>query len=61
MFKKIKDLEFGLANEKQLLPVFRTFFNDDSIYHLEQSNTFDYKGNSKFIELKSRNNEKKNI
>ena len=57
MFKKINDLEFGLNKEKQLLPVLKTFFNDDSIYHLEQSNTFDYKGNNKFIELKSRNNE----
>ena len=58
MFKKYyKDLEFGRIKENELLPVLKNYFNDDSIQKLNKYNTFDFKGENKFIELKSRNNE----
>ena len=58
MFKKYyKDLQYGLLKENELLPVLKNYFNDDSIQKLNKYNTFDFKGDNKFIELKSRNNE----
>ena len=46
----------GLERERQLLPILKTHFKDDSIFQLTQYNTFDYQGDNKYIELKSRNN-----
>ena len=54
MFKK--DYNFGLQKEVELLPILRKFFYDDTIIQLDRHNVFDYKGDNKYIELKSRNN-----
>ena len=56
MFKKINDYNFGINKELQLLPTIKQFLNDNTIYKLENSNEFDFKGDNKYIELKSRNN-----
>ncbi len=56
MSKFLKDYHYGINKEIQLLPQLQTFLNDNTIYKLENSNVFDVKGNNKFIELKSRNN-----
>jgi hypothetical protein len=54
MFKK--DYSFGLQKEVELLPIIKQFFNDDTITQLDRYNIFDYKGDNKYLELKSRNN-----
>ena len=54
MFKK--DYTFGLKKEIELLPKIKLFFNDETITQLDRLNVFDYKGDNKYIELKSRNN-----
>ena len=57
MYKKnYIDYLVGLERERQLLPILKTHFKDDSIFQLTQYNTFDYQGDNKYIELKSRNN-----
>ena len=56
MSKFLKDLKFGLNKEMQLLPVLKDYLKDETIYKLENSNVFDFKGDNKFIELNSRNN-----
>ena len=56
MFKKINDYNYGINKELQLLPTIKQFLNDNTIYKLENSNEFDFKGDNKYIELKSRNN-----
>jgi hypothetical protein len=56
MFKKINDYNFGINKELQLLPTIKQFLNDNTIYKLENSNEFDFKGDNKYIELKSRRN-----
>ena len=56
MSKFLKDYNYGINKELQLLPQIQTFLNDDTIYKLDDSNIFDFKGNNKYIELKSRNN-----
>ena len=56
MFKFHKDLEFGFLKENEILPVIKDFFNDETIQKLDKYNTFDFKGDNKYIELKSRNN-----
>ena len=58
MFKKyfFRDLEYGLKKEIELLPFLQNYFNDDSITKLNKMNCFDFIGENKFIELKSRNN-----
>jgi|APCry1669191674_1035369.scaffolds.fasta_scaffold39453_2 hypothetical protein len=53
MFKK--DYTFGLKKEVELLPTIRKFFNDETIIKLDDYNIFDFKGDNKYIELKSRN------
>ena len=50
------DYNFGLQCENNIMHTLQNYFNDDSITKLNRYNTFDYKGNNKFIELKSRNN-----
>ena len=61
MFKKnqkyLNDYNYGNKNEEALINVIRSYFNED-ILKLDRYNTFDFIGNNKFIELKSRNNEK---
>ena len=52
----LKDYHYGINKEIQLLPQLQSFLNDNTIYKLENSNVFDFKGDNKFIELKSRNN-----
>ena len=54
MFKK--DYSFGVKKEIELLPIIKNYFNDDSIIQLDRFNIFDFKGDNKYIELKSRNN-----
>ena len=57
MFKKFNiDMNFGLQKEIELLPTLKSYFKDETLNRLEQNNVFDYVGNNKFIELKSRNN-----
>ena len=56
MSKFLKDYHYGINKEIQLLPQLQSFLNDNTIYKLENSNVFDFKGDNKFIELKSRNN-----
>jgi hypothetical protein len=56
MSKFLKDLQFGLNKEMQLLPVLKDYLKDNTLYKLENSNVFDFKGDNKYIELKSRNN-----
>ena len=48
MFKK--EYTFGIKKEIELLPIIRTFFNDDTITQLDRLNIFDYKGDNKYIE-----------
>ena len=54
MFKK--DYTFGIKKEIELLPIIKKAFNDETIIQLDRLNVFDYKGDNKYIELKSRNN-----
>ena len=54
MSKFFKDYEFGIIQEHKILPVLKEFLNDKTIYKLENSNVFDFKGDNKYIELKSR-------
>ena len=56
MFKKLffRDLEYGLKKEIELFPFLQNYFNDESITKLNKVNCFDFIGNNKFIELKSR-------
>ena len=57
MFKKFNnDLNFGLQKEIELLPTLKNYFKDESLLQTPKNNVFDYVGNNKFIELKSRNN-----
>ena len=56
MSKFLKDLKFGLNKEMQLLPILKEYLKDETIYKLENTNVFDFKGDNKVIELKSRNN-----
>jgi len=56
MSKFLKDYHYGINKEIQLLPQLQIFLIDNTIYKLENSNVFDFKGDNKFIELKSRNN-----
>ena len=54
--KKLLDLTYGLQREKEILPILQSHFNDDSIYKLDKNNEFDFKGDNKYIEIKSRRN-----
>ena len=54
MFKK--DYNFGKQNEIQLLKQLQGFFKDTTIESLDNYNAFDFKGEKKYIELKSRHN-----
>lgn len=54
MFKK--DYNFGKQSEIQLLKQFQEYFNDTTIESLDNYNAFDFKGEKKYIELKSRHN-----
>ena len=56
MSKFLKDYQYGINKEIQLLPQIRNFLNDNTICKLDNSNVFDFKGDNKYIELKSRNN-----
>ena len=56
MSKFLKDFEFGNLRELEVLPILKTFFNDDTIIKLDKHNVFDFKGDNKYIELKSRHN-----
>jgi hypothetical protein len=56
MFKKVNDYNFGINKEIQLLPTIKDYLKDNTIYKLENCNEFDFKGDNKYIELKSRRN-----
>jgi hypothetical protein len=50
-----EDFEFGINNEIDLLEPLRFFFSDDTIMQIENKySRFDFKGDKKYIELKSR-------
>ena len=56
MLKKFhNDLIFGLQREIELLPMLKTYFKDEK-NRISKKIYFDYIGNKKFIELKSRDN-----
>lgn len=61
MYKKtqkyLNDYNYGYQNEEALLNILKTHFNED-ILKLNRYHPFDFQGDNKFIELKSRNNEK---
>ena len=46
--------DLGILAEKEVLPVLRKFFKDDSLKPLSDGSHFDFKGQNKIIELKSR-------
>ena len=54
MSKFFKDYEFGIIQENKILPILKEFLVDKTIYKLEKNNCFDFKGDNKYIELKSR-------
>ena len=56
MSKKFYDYNFGINKEMQLLPTIKDYLKDNTIYKLENCNEFDFKGDNKYIELKSRRN-----
>ena len=56
MSKFLKDYNFGLQKEVEILEIIKKYFNDDTIIKLNNYNVFDFKGLS-YYELKSRNNE----
>ena len=57
MLKKFNfDINFELQKEIELLPMLKTYFNDETINRLGKNNVFDYIGNNKYIKLKSRSN-----
>ena len=56
MSKKFYDYNFGINKEIQLLPTIKDYLKDNTIYKLENFNEFDFKGDNKYIELKSRRN-----
>lgn len=47
--------EKGTLAEVMILVKLQIFFNDNTIKQLEEGNTFDFEGENKFIELKTRN------
>ena len=56
MSKFFKDYEFGNIKEQSVLPTLQQYFNDNTICKLDKNNIFDFKGDNKYIELKSRHN-----
>jgi hypothetical protein len=53
------DYKFGTSKEFELLPIIKTYFNDDNIVQsTNKYSSYDFKSLSKRFELKSRNNEK---
>jgi hypothetical protein len=50
------DYNFGIESENNIIHALQTHFNDDSIIKLNKCHTFDFKGNNKYIELKTRRN-----
>ena len=49
------DHQFGIQSEMRLLPVFQKFFKDETIERIKNPRaSFDYSGDNKFIELKTR-------
>ena len=52
-----KDLyEYGREQERKVIDTLKVFFNDVGIIDLPEGYTFDFIGNNKLIELKSRQN-----
>lgn len=49
-----KNYQFGVTQEIKLLNTLRIFFRDNAIQRLPEGNAFDYFGNNKIIELKTR-------
>ena len=57
MFKKFNiDIDYRLQQEIELLPTLKNYCKDETIKRLGKNNIFDYYGDHKYIELKSRNN-----
>ena len=50
----INDYNIGLQYEVQILPFLQVFFNDKTIVQLDRFNVFDFKGENKYLELKTR-------
>jgi len=53
-FNKV-NYEKGLLAEIRILVSLQIFFDDKTIKQLDEGNNFDFEGDEKFIELKSRN------
>ena len=56
MSRFLKDIEFGFTKECEVLPIIKKTLNDNSICKLDKNNVFDFIGDNKLIELKSRHN-----
>lgn len=48
------DLEFGITNEIEILDILKQHFNDSTIAKTSLHNVFDFVGDNKLIELKTR-------
>ena len=52
-----KDYEISIKSEMEVLPILQKFFNVDTIIRIDEVySIFDYKGDNKYIELKTRFN-----
>ena len=61
MSRFLKDIEFGFTKECEVLPIIKKTLNDNSICKLDRNNIFNFIGDNKLIELKSRHNIFRNI
>ena len=50
----LNDYNVGLQYEVQILPFLQVYFNDKTIVQLDRFNVFDFKGENKYLELKTR-------
>jgi hypothetical protein len=56
MSKKDRDYISGIRKEKLILPKLKAFFNDETVIKIEDKYAvFDFEGDKKLIELKTRN------
>lgn len=55
---QLRDLALGFKNEIKVLPILRSYFEDDSIQLVSGRSIFDYKSDTALYELKTRTNYK---
>ena len=54
--KQRLDLDFGTRNELEIIELIKTKFNDNTILKTAKFDPFDFRGDNKLIELKTRKN-----